>query len=109
VLLNNGVFNWVEDDTCLATSSPELSGDPQLGELSDNGGPTLTHAPLPGSGLIDASTNCDNPTIGGVDQRGEARGTNTCFIGSVEGIEEQDESSFFVVPLPNGRAVIFEL
>lgn len=31
-----------------------LQGDPQLAALADNGGPTQTHLPLPGSPLIDA-------------------------------------------------------
>lgn len=112
----SGDFNWIEDNSCLATPVLALSGDPGLGQLRDNGGPTLTHAPLAGSGLIDAGETvaCAGDIINGVDQRGEARGTSTCFIGSVEGVSEeepieQDEGGFFVVPLSNGKSVIFEL
>jgi hypothetical protein len=50
-----------------------ISGvDPLLGPLADNGGPTLTHALLPGSPAIDAG----NPAIPNpppADQRGFAR------------------------------------
>jgi hypothetical protein len=32
----------------------QINTDPLLGPLQDNGGPTLTHLPLPGSPAIDA-------------------------------------------------------
>jgi hypothetical protein len=41
--------------------------DPRLGPLQDNGGPTFTHALLPGSPAIDAGDNTDAPPY---DQRG---------------------------------------
>src|SRR5262249_36341377 len=44
-----------------------LNVDPLLGPLKDNGGPTLTHALLPGSPAIDAGDNSDAPEW---DQRG---------------------------------------
>ncbi len=44
-----------------------LDVDPMLGPLADNGGPTLTHALLPGSPAIDAGDNADAPEW---DQRG---------------------------------------
>jgi hypothetical protein len=51
-----------------------LDVDPQLGALADNGGPTLTHAPLPGSPAIDAGDPEFNPLSFDppiyVDQRG---------------------------------------
>lgn len=105
--LSSGV-NWIGDNTCLSISTPELSGDPQLGPLQDNGGPTFTHAPLTGSGLINASTNCDDPLVNGVDQRGELRGTSTCFIGSVEGIENEPDD-FIIIPLGDDKAVVIPL
>ena len=69
--------------------------DPQLGELQNNGGPTLTHAPLPGSPAIDAGNSLGCRDHFGVplarDQRGFARtvdgddnGTVRCDIGAVE-------------------------
>ena len=45
-----------------------LGGDPLLGPLADNGGPTLTHALLAGSPAIDAGSNLAELTS---DQRGE--------------------------------------
>jgi hypothetical protein len=44
-----------------------LNTDPRLGPLQDNGGPTWTHALLPGSPALDAGDNTDAPTT---DQRG---------------------------------------
>ena len=52
--------------------------DPQLGPLSDNGGPTRTMAPASGSPALGAGANCP-----ATDQRGEPRGA-TCDLGSVE-------------------------
>ena len=43
--------------------------DPRLASLADNGGPTLTHALLPGSPAIDAGAIVSGPTLG-YDQRG---------------------------------------
>jgi hypothetical protein len=65
-----GSNNLVEDSTGL---SDWLFGDPNLGELRDNGGPTKTHALLPSSVAIDRGNNALIP--GGVttDQRGEGR------------------------------------
>jgi hypothetical protein len=63
----------VPDDT--------LTGDPLLGELSDNGGPTPTHALLPGSPAIDHGSSS------GVifDQRGHPRKIGAGFdIGAYE-------------------------
>ena len=57
--LNNGTIgvninNLVEDGSCL---SGGLFGDPALGPLVDNGGPTWTCALQPGSPAIDAGDN----------------------------------------------------
>ena len=60
--------------------------DPQLGELADNGGPTLTHALLPGSPAINAGSNDlavdsnGNPLL--FDQRGE--GFDRILDGTVD-------------------------
>ena len=66
--------------------------DPQLGALANNGGPTLTHLPLPGSPVIDAGAA--SPVCPDVDQRGEARPVDgdgssgaECDIGAVEAPE----------------------
>lgn len=62
----------------------DTMGDPLLAPLSDNGGPTETHLPLPGSPLIDAGANLSGLAY---DQRGapffRTSGSGT-DIGSVE-------------------------
>ena len=57
--------------------------DPLLGPLQDNGGPTFTHALLPGSPAIDAgSPDCPPPAT---DQRGVPRPQGAaCDIGAFE-------------------------
>lgn len=56
--------------------------DPNLGPLQDNGGPTLTHALLPGSPAIDKG---NNPANLASDQRGVPRVENgKADIGAVE-------------------------
>jgi hypothetical protein len=59
---------------------------PLLGELADNGGPTLTRLPLTGSPLIDAGGSIDP---GGLDQRGFPR----FFAGALDigAVELQDD------------------
>jgi CSLREA domain-containing protein len=82
--------NLDSDGSCgLDPASGSLPNtDPLLGPLQDNGGPTLTHALLPGSPAIDAGDNDQCPTI---DQRGIPRpvdgdedGVPICDIGSFE-------------------------
>ncbi|MBK9715236.1 MAG: right-handed parallel beta-helix repeat-containing protein [Kouleothrix sp.] len=63
--------------------------DPQLGPLQDNGGPTATHALLPGSPALDAGSplapGCDGSSCAPVDQRGGARPQGPrCDIGAYE-------------------------
>jgi predicted outer membrane repeat protein len=80
------------------TGVGNLTGiDPDLENLADNGGETLTHLPRVTSPLVDAGTPCDDdpdafcPSDGAVDQRGEPRivdgngnGEARVDIGSVE-------------------------
>ena len=70
-------YSWIADGNCEAA----FSGDPLLGPLADNGGPTLTHGLLPGSPAIDAipAESCRLET----DQRGEPR-LAPCDIGAFE-------------------------
>lgn len=76
--------NIDSDGSCGA----EQRSDPQLGDLADNGGPTLTHLPLAGSPAIDSAVDATCQTA---DQRGIVRtqdgdgdGTSTCDVGAVE-------------------------
>jgi predicted outer membrane repeat protein len=80
--------NLVEDGSCPVNSYTNMDGDPKLGPLSDNGGPTLTHALLPGSLAMDAGSM---PDCLSTDQRGFYRpfdgngdGVLGCDIGAFE-------------------------
>lgn len=53
----------------LTKATDQINTDPLLGPLADNGGPTLTHALLPGSPAIDKGYSGGQAT----DQRGEPR------------------------------------
>ncbi|GFE68524.1 hypothetical protein CFPU101_11340 [Chroococcus sp. FPU101] len=64
--LDTNVNNLIEDGSC----DPTLSGNPNLGPLQDNGGPTFTQALLPGSIAIDAGSNAAIPPGITTDQRG---------------------------------------
>jgi hypothetical protein len=71
-------------DVLVVGANNLLGVDPLLGPLANNGGPTLTHLPLPGSPVI----NAGNPAIPSpppTDQRGFARIVGTAVdLGSVE-------------------------
>jgi hypothetical protein len=70
-----GVYNLIGDGSGavitglgnrLGTAAVPI--DPKLGPLTNNGGPTLTQVPLPGSPAIDQGSKL---IVGGSDQRGE--------------------------------------
>src|SRR5262249_26866548 len=82
-------YNLVGDGTGLASLSDGQNNrvgsassplDPLLGPLQDNGRPTLTHPPLPGTPLATAGTADGAPDA---DQRGQPR-TGARDIGAVE-------------------------
>jgi predicted outer membrane repeat protein len=86
--ISNG-YNLADDDSCALTEASDLQNtDPLLVALADNGGPTATHALLPGSPTIDSG----NPTkCTETDQRGATRlqdgdgdGMAVCDRGAVE-------------------------
>lgn len=104
-------FTPAATDTVLNVSG--LGGVGQiLSPLADNGGPTLTHALPEGSPAINAGNTelCLSELPNNTDQRGETR-DDQCDVGAFEFIEPiaVQPSTMFVVPLPDGRAVIFEL
>jgi uncharacterized repeat protein (TIGR01451 family) len=86
-------FNIDGDGSCRLVSTGDRSRtDPMLGPLADNGGPTPTHALLPGSPAIDRGSNQECPEN---DQRGFPRpedgnldGAMVCDIGAVEQLIE---------------------
>ena len=75
--------------------TPQQPIDPRLGPLADNGGPTPTHALLPGSPALDAGSpkpfEIGTAYCQAVDQRGQTRsvdgdgdGAPRCDMGAVE-------------------------
>jgi hypothetical protein len=88
---SNGYNIESDGDTCgfdHPTDQVDVSAeDVKLGELADNGGPTMTHALLPGSVAIDVIPAEDCVDADGepltTDQRGFPRDT-MCDVGSFE-------------------------
>jgi uncharacterized repeat protein (TIGR01451 family) len=76
---SNG-HNLDSDNSCNLNTTGDLTGDPKLGPLSDNVGPTETHALLPGSSAINAGDDTACPVT---DQRGFPR-FGRCDIGAYE-------------------------
>ncbi len=66
--------------------------DPRLGPLQMNGGPTPTHALLPGSPAIDQGNSFGLRT----DQRGDRRPYNNPFLGNAPGGDGSDIGAFEV-------------
>ena len=77
--LGNNVFT---DATCAPIGSDQVVADAGLDVLADNGGPTLTHALLPGSPALDGANAAVCPAT---DQRGVIRPQGVgCDIGAYE-------------------------
>ena len=84
-------YNFVDPSACKVTGdvTGNVGGDPLLGPLAHNGGPTSTRLPGAGSPVIGAG-NPSPPGSGGLaceadDQRGVARPVGSrCDIGAVE-------------------------
>jgi hypothetical protein len=74
-----------------------INTDPMLGPLQDDGGPTFTHALLPGSPAIDAGKNF---TSGSTDQRGSGfvRTFDYASIANANGGDGTDIGAFEVQP-----------
>ncbi|MBI2913013.1 MAG: hypothetical protein HYY03_03745 [Chloroflexi bacterium] len=81
--------NLDSDGSCSFSGPGDISNaDPLLGPLAENGGPTMTHALLPGSPAIDGG---DEAACAASDQRGAFRpqdgdgdGDAACDIGAYE-------------------------
>ncbi|MBN2084819.1 MAG: right-handed parallel beta-helix repeat-containing protein [Anaerolineales bacterium] len=75
--------NLDTDGTCALAGPGDLSGLPaNLGPLADNGGPTFTHALLPGSPALETG---DDATCMAADQRGIGRPQGLhCDMGAFE-------------------------
>jgi PKD repeat protein len=77
-LTNDGGINNVDAGTgSFNATGDQLNTDPMLGPLKDNGGPTLTHAPLINSPAIDQGKRDTIPELtSDFDQRGFTRPVN---------------------------------
>ncbi len=84
-----------------------LNVNPLLGPLQDNGGPTFTHALLPGSPALDAGDNTDAPEF---DQRGLPRiVADTIDIGAFE-VQPGPATSFWLdAPAAVAAGIPFDL
>ncbi|HEX6182697.1 MAG TPA: Calx-beta domain-containing protein, partial [Pyrinomonadaceae bacterium] len=71
-----------------------LNFNPILGPLQDNGGPTLTHAPLPGSPLIDAGRSTP-----AADQRGLGRKVDFPTLPNQTGGDGSDIGALELQPI----------
>ena len=77
-----GSHNLIEDGS---DGLPDtITGDPNLGPLADNGGPTLTHALMTDSPAINAGSNALVPAGATTDQRGLPRFVGVVDIGAYE-------------------------
>jgi beta-glucanase (GH16 family) len=82
VTLSSGGHNVVTDATCNSVPSDQIVGDVGVAALAANGGPTATHALLPGSPAVD---NADAARCPATDQRGMARPEGAgCDVGAFE-------------------------
>jgi hypothetical protein len=63
-------YNLDSDGACDLSATGDLTADPMLGPLKNNGGNTETHALLPGSPAVDAA---DSNSCPATDQRGRPR------------------------------------
>ncbi len=87
--MGSGGGNVFTDSSCVTTLDPTdvVVGDAMIGPVTDNGGPTPTAAPFPGSPVIDHIA-ADDPACAdpeATDQRGQPRHQGVgCDAGAVE-------------------------
>ncbi len=107
-------FNVVSDTSCvIAATGDLLSTGATLGLLQNNGGPTSTHALLPGSPAIGHSTACGVsgspanvavllgfPELVTDDQRGTLRPVGACDSGAFERVAPPADTTAPVITLP---------
>ena len=85
--VTSGDYNLQYNGSCFTALANDLTGDPLLSALANNGGPTQTHALQLSSPAIDAASNaiCAAAPVNNLDQRGGARPYGaTCDIGAYE-------------------------
>lgn len=80
-------YNLTDDTSCGLTASTDVNGDPELGTLGPNGGPTPTVLPASGSpavGVIPVGTVVGSTQLCGRDDQRGVASTGNCTIGAVE-------------------------
>jgi beta-glucanase (GH16 family) len=90
--------NLASDASCALTGSGDQPNvaNARVAPIAANGGPTRTHALLPGSPALDAATNCP-----ATDQRGVARPQGpACDIGAYEKTVTVVTPTEFILYLP---------
>jgi len=94
-------YNLSSDDGAgiLIAAGDQINTDPMLGPLQDNGGPTFTHALLPGSPAIDAGDPAFAPPPS-FDQRGP--GFDRVVNGRVDIGSFEVQASGTPTPSPSG-------
>jgi hypothetical protein len=102
--LNSDGFNLIGNttDTNVTGDSTgnQLNVDPKLGPLQNNGGPTFTHALLPGSPALDAGTYGYYAGRITNDQRASSRPIDLMEIGGPTGGDNSDIGAFELSSLP---------
>ena len=86
----NIIGDTADVNNSTANTGDQFDVDPQVGPLADNGGPTLTHALLPGSPAIDKGKSTDELT----DQRGLPRPYDAPGIPKATGGDSSDIGAF---------------
>ena len=119
----------LSSDGALNATGDQINTDPMLGPLQDNGGPTFTHALLPGSPAIDhgasevveigeswlATLPCRHADARGTarPQDGDGDGAFECDIGAIElpgsGEVVAGHSGAFYNPERNGEGTYVEV
>ncbi len=101
------IFNIIQFDGC---STNAVNEDPMLGPLQDNGGPTLTHAPLENAVHVLDQGDISSRYCQFSDQRLVARNGISCHLGSTETISREiDDSFMFPIVTKDGKVVIINL
>jgi predicted outer membrane repeat protein len=119
----NADYSLSSDATCnfVGSNNKTNTGDPNIGPLANNGGPTQTHVLLVGSPAIDTG---NNSFVGGlsIDQRGYVRiwdgngdGTAIVDIGAYEydaplyGIPTMNEWGMIIFMVLSGLGAVYYL
>jgi hypothetical protein len=99
-VVNSLGYNLSIDDGggFLTATGDQINTDPMLGPLRDNGGPTFTFAPLPGSPAIDRGKNFSGFAT---DQRGFPRTNDDLSLPNATGGDGTDIGAFEFQKLVN--------